>query len=207
METDSKPVRDEREVTSEGQRLLIEVTDAHAVIAGVTGVDKSLVSRWKSGAKSPGSAARAALHGAYGIHPSAWNRLPNTPPPASGGNARPPKADSTDTAGRPTIDLVNERIDLYAEMVVDTDLDPEVRLRAGELERKCIAERRALEREARVREADIVANSPEWASIRRRTLDVLKSHPDAFRAWVEAMGDLAKEGPRVTEETDEDEEA
>jgi len=102
--------------------------------------------------------------------------------------------------------LLNKRIRDYGRMVDsdDENIGPDLRLRAGELERKCIAERRALERDQRAHEADVVARSKEWAEIRKRTLAVLRSFPDAFRAWTEAMGDLAKEhGPIPDEDADE----
>lgn len=195
----SEIVEPEKEVSNEGQRLLrlVTATATQEAVAGIVGCTRPNVSYWVNGQSRPGGQARKILHAKYGIHPSAWDRAPGATPQKQ--NDDPPVI--SEVAGKPTIELVNSRIKLYAEWVDDVDRDDATRLRAGELERKCIDLRRALERDARAREADIVARSPEWADIRRRLMSILSDYPEAFRAVVDGLGKLVQEqAPAPTEE-------
>lgn len=196
------------EIRSEGQRLLLELAESQQKIADAIGMSRPIVSFWRSGKNVPGTDARHMLWKCYGIHPTAWEVPPGgayTPAPILPAYADP--VPESDTASMSILDLLNRRIRGYGRMVdsEDESIGPDLRLRAGELERKCIAERRALERDQRAHEADVVARSKEWAEIRKRTLAVLRQYPDAFRAWTEAMGDLAKEKGPIPDEEESDE--
>lgn len=191
-------------IKTEGQRLLRELTDTNQAIADVVGCTRPLVSFWRSGKNKPGKDARQILQARYGIHAATWGRVPGSAGPSvSNGQNDPP--DTGKGSGKSTTDLLNHHIDMWGEIASDPETDIELRLRAGELERKCIAERRGVERDARAHQADVVARSPEWANIRRRTLSILRAFPEAFRAWVEAMGELAREeAPLNLDEDDDD---
>lgn len=201
----------EKEASNEGQRLLRIVEGTNQAIADELGVTRPIVSFWRAGKNRPGNDARRLLFQAFGIPVGAWDAPPagtriaaapvTTP-------AAPAQHDKGDAATMSIKELLDRRIVHWGKMVdtEDEGIGPDARLRAGELERKCIAERRSLERDQRSHEADVVARSPEWANIRKRTLAVLRQFPDAFRAWTEAMGDLAREhGPIPVDEEDDDE--
>lgn len=200
----------EKEASNEGQRLLRLVEGTNQAIADELGVTRPIVSFWRAGKNRPGNDARRLLFQAFGIPVGAWDAPAGgkIPAPAITTPADTAQAPAGDAAGMSIKELLDRRIVHWGRMVDDPNesIGPDARLRAGELERKCIAERRALERDQRSHEADVVARSPEWANIRKRTLAVLRQYPDAFRAWTEAMGDLAREhGPIPTDEEDDDE--
>lgn len=61
---------------SEGQRALRLHIICQAALARELGVDRSTVSRWRSGEKRPGPAHAARLHELLGIDPGAWELRP-----------------------------------------------------------------------------------------------------------------------------------
>lgn len=199
----------EKEASNEGQRLLRLVEGTNQAIADELGVTRPIVSFWRAGKNRPGNDARRLIYQAFGIAVGAWDapaggHISATRPTTS---AAPSQPDKGDAATMSIKELLDRRIVHWGKMVdtEDESIGPDARLRAGELERKCIAERRSLERDQRSHESDVVARSPEWSNIRKRTLAVLRLFPDAFRAWTDAMGDLAREhGPIPSDEEDDD---
>jgi transcriptional regulator with XRE-family HTH domain len=186
---------------NEGQRLLLAVNASLGAIAERVGVSKTTASYWRSGRKLPSTEARRELERAYRIHPSAWDRKPGPSAPALA------RVEDVAASGETTIDLVNRRQRIYAEMVENDKLSAPDRLRAGALEAKMIDTRRQLERDARLEEANLVQKSAQWAQVRKRTLDVLRGFPDALRAWTDAMGELAREGESARTAIDDEDES
>lgn len=68
-----------------GGDMLSRCPDSHAEIAAKVGVDKSLVTRWRSGARRPTEAQQAKLEELYGIPATAWRETsePRLPAPES----------------------------------------------------------------------------------------------------------------------------
>lgn len=62
-----------------GGDLLSRCPDSHAEIAAKVGIDKSLVTRWISGARRPTDAQTARLDELYGIPPAAWTEVSTVP--------------------------------------------------------------------------------------------------------------------------------
>lgn len=77
--------KDEKKPTKGGY-LLGRCPDSHAEIAEKLGVDKSLVTRWRSGARKPTASQRRDLRELYGIPEEAWDEpwseseKPSAPP-------------------------------------------------------------------------------------------------------------------------------
>lgn len=69
-----------------GGDLLSRCADSHSEIAAKVGVDKSLVTRWVSGARKPSDDAMGKLEGFYGIPRGAWTEAP-TPKAETGPKA------------------------------------------------------------------------------------------------------------------------
>ena len=176
-------------ISSEGQRLLLEVRGSLAEIAAAVGVSKQIVSYWRRGEKSPSASARAKVHELYGIEPAAWDRVPTGAAPAAPAAARGdrPPAAAVPGARAATLDEVENLLAWLGRQRNDPSLKQSERVRFADAETKALALRARLEEKREMLEARTVDEHPRFVAVLGAITAALKPFPDATRAVIAAL--------------------
>lgn len=171
--------------------LIANCPDSHAEIAAKVGIDKSLVTRWRSGARKPTDAQMARLEELYGgaydarcEQPPAPDPEPPTPLPAprtrpAGGDVARPRAPATDPE-----EGNNERLQRFIrEGIEELELDTEISgVKRAEALKKLVDAQVALDKstgENALTMAKIAAH-PEFRRVVRLITEALAAHPEAL---------------------------
>lgn len=191
---------------TQGGDMLSRCPDSHAEIAAKVGVDKSLVTRWRSGARKPTDAQQEKLEALYGIpRGAAWVESPTprpksadvpAPPPPSLPERQPPiverdvkppnlpRAEDDDENN-------NERLHRYIrdgmrELELDADLSG---VKRAEALKKLVDAQVSLDRstgENALTTSRIVAH-PEFKRVTGLIVGVISVYPDAVAKVLEIL--------------------
>lgn len=175
---------------TEGQRLLLLVTDSLSVVGGVAGsVSRETVRRWRYGERVPEEGSRKCLKTAYGIPVEAWDQAPRPPAPELA-----PLGPADDTEPPLTVEVPSSSADHFFSLMAEVRRNRAVgRLSSSERER-------SIEREGSLRaqydralaadkstEALVVLEHPRWARFEEALMRSLSSFPEAMRQVKEAL--------------------
>lgn len=195
---------------TKGGAALARLPDSHAEIAAKIGVDKSLVTRWISGARRPTDEQIAKITKAYGVTKEAWaapvtraKRAPKavTAPagdslPAKPAAARPAPASAPATApagGDPLPDTMTpvERLQRFIQdglRELEADVELPANKRAETLKKLADAQvslSRSTGEDALTLQR--IAANPEFRRLVRRLADALAPYPEALAAAMRAL--------------------
>lgn len=174
-----------------GGDMLSRCPDSHAEIAAKMGVDKSLVTRWRSGARRPSDEDQGKLEALYGIPRDAWGEPPKLRAvPAAGSSERQPLAVvPRDVKPANRVDEYadednNERLHRYirdgmTELELDTDLSG---VKRAEALKKLVDAQVALDKstgENALTMSRIVAH-PEFKRVSGLIIDAIAPYPEAL---------------------------
>lgn len=175
-----------------GGDMLSRCPDSHAEIAAKVGVDKSLVTRWRSGARRPSDEDQAKLNALYGIPPSAWDEPPPKlrAVPAAGSSERPPlTVVPRDVKPANRVDEYadednNERLHRYIrDGMTELELDVELSgVKRAEALKKLVDAQVALDKstgENALTMSRIVAH-PEFKRVSGLIIDAIAPYPEAL---------------------------
>ncbi len=178
------------EISTEGQRLLLDVDDTEAAIAGRLGVGLAIVGHWKRGRRLPDDGSRHRLELLLGIPRASWNILPGAAQAATTTTtATPtlPPGQMTTTQLATTLDIANARIDSITAALREKGLADTSRSRYEGTLAKLLGLRARLERDQEMLEDRIVREHPAWARTKAAVLAALKPFPEAAKAVADAL--------------------
>lgn len=179
-----KPLR------SEGQRLLLELTDSLSTIGRAVGATKQAVGLWRAGTNVPDDARRRALEQHYGIPFAAWaGRLevarPREPDPIA--------AVDDDEAEPSVMDDCVRLLRSLRKQLGREDLTPRERVQLTEAFSRAVSQKARLERERELLEDRVIREHPKWRRLKAAMLEVLSKHPAAARDFEAVMVRLLDE--------------
>lgn len=182
-----------------GGDLLAKCPDSHAEIASKMGVDKSLVTRWISGARKPTPAQILRLEELYGIPAAAWQEpsasrpesspasLPSPPvlPPPAPRSPPPRPADEDEDEGN------NDRLQRYIrdgmrELELDTELSG---VKRAEALKKLVDAQVSLDKSTGENALTMtkIAAHPEFKRVVRLITDAVAPHPEVLAKVLDAL--------------------
>lgn len=173
-----------------GGDMLANCPDSHAEIAAKVGVDKSLVTRWRSGARRPTDAQMARLDELYGIPPTVWTEVATVPKRA--GRAErplpsPPAFDDDRDDDESNTDRLRRFIrDGMRELEFDTELSG---VKRAEALKKLVDAQVALDKstgENALNLARIVAH-PEFKRVVQKITEAIAVCPTCLRRAIEVL--------------------
>lgn len=174
-----------------GGDLLSRCPDSHAEIAAKVGVDKSLVTRWISGARRPTDAQMAKLDDLYGVPPTTWAEVSILSKRASRADrplpTPPPLDDGDEDDDESNTDRLRRFIrDGVRELELDTQLSG---VKRAEALKKLVDAQVALDKstgENALNLARIVAH-PEFKRVVQKITDAIAVCPTCLRRAIEVL--------------------
>lgn len=182
--------------------MLSRCPDSHAEIAAKVGVDKSLVTRWRSGARRPTEAQQARLEDLYGIPTAAWLETseprvvaPESEPepvaevvhrdPKPANNVQRPDLDDDDDEDN------NERLQRYIrDGMRELELDVELSgVKRAEALKKLVDAQVALDKSTGENALTMarIAVHPEFQRVVRLITEAIAPYPDALAKVLEVL--------------------
>lgn len=174
-----------------GGDMLSRCPDSHAEIAAKVGVDKSLVTRWRSGARRPSEEDQGKLEALYGIPRDAWGEPPKlrAVPTAGSSERQPLAAVPRDVKPANRVDEYadednNERLHRYIrDGMTELELDVELSgVKRAEALKKLVDAQVALDKstgENALTMQRIIAH-PEFKRIAGLIVDAIAPYPEAL---------------------------
>jgi hypothetical protein len=172
-------------IRSEGQRLLLGVTDSLSTIGKAVGASKQAVSTWRTGLYVPEPPYRRELQRRYQIPPSAWDGLADGEVPDEG--------EDEDEAPATAADQLDHLLKEYRKQLKRGDLSSRERVQYIEGLSRTIFQKAKLEKERELLEDRVIREHPKWRRLKRAIIDSLLPHPAAARAVEEAITRLIGE--------------
>lgn len=184
---------------SRGGDMLSRCPDSHAEIAGKVGVDKSLVTRWISGARKPTDGHMTTLDALYGIPPSAWGEPVSKVAPRTAAKPKPsplppppPLGDEDDDDdGRYDDETNTDRLRRFIrEGMRELDLDTELSAtKKAEALKKLVDAQVALDKSTGENALTMsrIAAHPEFRRILRLITEALAPHPEALASVIDVL--------------------
>lgn len=180
-----------------GGDMLARCPDSHAEIAAKMGVDKSLVTRWRSGARRPSDEDQGRLEEFYGIPRAAWNEPP-APMAKVEGSASAAASPVVHRDAKPSNRVVdyanednNERLQRYIrDGMTELELDVELSgVKRAEALKKLVDAQVALDKstgENALTMARIAAH-PEFLRVVRLITEAIEPYPEARNKVMEIL--------------------
>ena len=166
--------------------MLSKCPDSHAEIAAKVGVDKSLVTRWRSGVRQPTDAQEARLEELYGIPRQAWHEPPAGKTPAAPAQAPPPARHGADAD-----EGNNERLQRYIrDGMRELELDVELSgVKRAEALKKLVDAQVALDKSTGENALTMtkIAAHPEFKRVVRLITEAIAPHPEVLAKVLEVL--------------------